>query len=64
MIHNEQIAGRNFWNGQQYLLTELGPFENDIKKIKADYIKSFLFENKLMPSTWIVIRIDGCHFHR
>ncbi|KAF8018620.1 hypothetical protein BT93_H3500 [Corymbia citriodora subsp. variegata] len=64
MIHNEHIAGQNFWNGQQYLLMELGPFENDIKKIKAAYVRSFLFENKLMPSTWIVIRIDGCHFHR
>lgn len=64
MIHDEHIAGRNFWNGQQYLLMELGAFENDIKKIKAEYVRSFLFENKLMPSTWIVIRIDGCHFHR
>ncbi|XP_048131596.1 tRNA(His) guanylyltransferase 2-like isoform X3 [Rhodamnia argentea] len=63
MIHNEHIAGRNFWNGQQYLLMELGPFDNEIKKIKAEYVRSFLFENKLMPSTWIVIRIDGCHFH-
>ncbi|KAJ6334160.1 hypothetical protein OIU78_011129 [Salix suchowensis] len=29
-----------------------------------NYIRSFLFESKLMASTWIVIRIDGCHFHR
>ncbi|XP_058099565.1 tRNA(His) guanylyltransferase 1-like isoform X1 [Magnolia sinica] len=31
---------------------------------KFEYVKSFEVEDRLMPSTWIVIRIDGCHFHR
>ncbi|XP_077212685.1 tRNA(His) guanylyltransferase 2-like isoform X2 [Tasmannia lanceolata] len=29
-----------------------------------EYVKSFEVEDRLMPSTWIVVRIDGCHFHR
>ncbi|KAF2323620.1 hypothetical protein GH714_036359 [Hevea brasiliensis] len=64
ILHSENIAGRSFWNVHQNLLKQLGCFAEDIGKINPDYIRSFLFENKLMPSTWIVIRIDGCHFHR
>ncbi|KAI5672840.1 hypothetical protein M9H77_13204 [Catharanthus roseus] len=64
IVHTENVAARSFWNGQPLLLKELGPFEGDISKINPEYIKSFQFENTLMPSTWIVIRIDGCHFHR
>ncbi|CAB4298280.1 unnamed protein product [Prunus armeniaca] len=43
---------------------ELGSFTNDIGKVEPDYVRSFQFKKILMPSTWIVIRIDGCHFHR
>ncbi|KDP35275.1 hypothetical protein JCGZ_09434 [Jatropha curcas] len=64
IVHSENIAGRNFWNGHQSLVNALGGFAVDLGKISPDYIRSFLFESKLMPSTWIVIRIDGCHFHR
>ncbi|GKV47514.1 hypothetical protein SLEP1_g54413 [Rubroshorea leprosula] len=63
-INSKNIASRSFWNENPSLLEELGSFTQDVDKIKPDYIRSFLFENKLMPSTWIVIRIDGCHFHR
>ncbi|XP_068665006.1 tRNA(His) guanylyltransferase 1 [Aristolochia californica] len=31
---------------------------------KYEYVKSFEVNDPLMPSTWIVVRIDGCHFHR
>ncbi|KAI3851562.1 hypothetical protein MKW92_009663 [Papaver armeniacum] len=31
---------------------------------KYEYVKSFEGEDKLMPSTWIVVRIDGRHFHQ
>ncbi|KAI3888752.1 hypothetical protein MKX03_013920 [Papaver bracteatum] len=31
---------------------------------KYEYVKSFEVEDKLMPSTWIVLRIDGRHFHQ
>ncbi|MCL7025490.1 hypothetical protein MKW94_003383 [Papaver nudicaule] len=31
---------------------------------KYEYVKSFEVETKLMPSTWIVLRIDGRHFHQ
>lgn len=63
-VHSKNIAGRSFWNEHQSLLKELGGFTKDVGKINSDYIRSFLFESKLMASTWIVIRIDGCHFHR
>ncbi|KAK2968683.1 hypothetical protein RJ640_013101, partial [Escallonia rubra] len=64
IVHSENIAARNFWNAQLYLLKELGCFRQEMNKIKPENVKSFQFENKLMPFTWIVVRIDGCHFHR
>ncbi|XP_038707365.1 tRNA(His) guanylyltransferase 2-like isoform X1 [Tripterygium wilfordii] len=64
VVHSENIAGKSFWNEQPGLLKELGAFVGNIDKIEPDYFRPFLFENGLMPSTWIVIRLDGCHFHR
>lgn len=64
IVHAENIAGRSFWNEHSSLLKEVGGFTEDVDKIKLEYVRFFQFENKLMPSTWIVIRIDGCHFHR
>lgn len=30
-----------------------------------EYVKrEFEFDRRLPPSNWIVVRIDGCHFHR
>ena len=30
-----------------------------------EYVKrEFEFDRCLPPSNWIVVRIDGCHFHR
>ncbi|KAK4394123.1 tRNA(His) guanylyltransferase 1 [Sesamum angolense] len=63
-VHSENIASRRFWNDQLCLPKELGPFTEDLNKTMPEYLKSFQYENKLMPCTWIVIRIDGCHFHR
>ncbi|KAF4356794.1 hypothetical protein F8388_000597, partial [Cannabis sativa] len=62
-VHSKNIVGKSFWNLYPKLLKELGGFVDDIRKIEPDYIRSFLWEAKLLPSTWIVIRIDGCHFH-
>ncbi|XP_059642588.1 tRNA(His) guanylyltransferase 2-like [Cornus florida] len=64
VVHSENIAARSFWSEHSCLIKELGYFGEDINKIKPEYVKSFQFESKLMPSTWIVVRIDGCHFHR
>ncbi|XP_039049780.1 tRNA(His) guanylyltransferase 1-like isoform X2 [Hibiscus syriacus] len=64
IFRSENIASRRFWNAHAILLKELGNFSDDCFKINPDYIRSFVFESKLMPSTWVVIRIDGCHFHR
>lgn len=64
IVHSEDIAGRSFWNEHPSLLKEVGGFTEEVDKIKPEYVRLFQFENKLMPSTWIVIRIDGCHFHR
>ncbi|CAI9116713.1 OLC1v1017939C1 [Oldenlandia corymbosa var. corymbosa] len=64
VTHSENIAARSFWNGHSCLVKELGSFDKDINKIMPEYVKSFQFENSLLPSTWIVVRIDGCHFHR
>jgi tRNA(His) guanylyltransferase len=63
-VHSENIAGRSFWNEQPSLYNDLGHFTKDIGKIEPDFIRSFQFENKLLPLTWVVVRIDGCHFHR
>ncbi|KAK1403780.1 tRNA(His) guanylyltransferase [Heracleum sosnowskyi] len=62
--HSENIASRNFWNKHSCLVKEISNFIVDINNIKPEFVKSFTFENKLMLSTWIVVRIDGCHFHR
>ena len=64
VVHSDNIAASSFWNEDPFLLKELGDFREDIGNIKPEYVKSFQFENKLMPLTWIVVRIDGCHFHR
>lgn len=31
---------------------------------KYEYVKSFELQDNLLPQTWIVLRIDGCHFHK
>ncbi|KAL0542979.1 hypothetical protein IC582_018063 [Cucumis melo] len=64
VIHSPNIAGRKFWNEHSILLKELGAFATDVDKINPDYVRSFQVEKTLMPCTWVVIRIDGCHFHR
>ncbi|KAM5577537.1 hypothetical protein ABKV19_008066 [Rosa sericea] len=64
IVHSKNIAGISFWNKHKCLLNELGSFSKDIGKVEPDFLKSFQFEKRLTPSTWIVIRIDGCHFHR
>ncbi|MED6219231.1 hypothetical protein PIB30_033937 [Stylosanthes scabra] len=63
-MHSKKIAGRKFWNEQTFLLKELRCFVEDIDNVKPEYVKSFEFDSKLMLLTWIVVRIDGCHFHR
>ncbi|XP_061345505.1 tRNA(His) guanylyltransferase 2-like [Gastrolobium bilobum] len=63
-LHSKKIASKRFWNEQSVLLKELGGFVEEIDNVKAEYVRSFEFDSKLMPSTWIVVRLDGCHFHR
>ncbi|KAJ0698640.1 putative tRNA(His) guanylyltransferase [Helianthus annuus] len=63
-VHSENIASRSFWNDYSYLCKELGCFEQNVNNIKHEYLKLFRSENKLLPFTWILIRIDGSHFHR
>ncbi|XP_048335653.2 tRNA(His) guanylyltransferase 1 isoform X1 [Ziziphus jujuba] len=63
IVHSKNVAGTSFWNEHESLLKELGCFVKNIGKVDPDFVRSFQFEKKLMPSTWIVIRIDGCHFH-
>ncbi|CAD5163179.1 unnamed protein product [Musa acuminata subsp. malaccensis] len=31
---------------------------------KYEYVKKFETDDRLPPSSWIVVRIDGCHFHQ
>eukprot|EP01018_Ginkgo_biloba_P038373 Gb_05117 [translate_table: standard] len=31
---------------------------------KYEYVKSFELQDNLLPQTWLVVRIDGCHFHK
>ncbi|KAI8535998.1 hypothetical protein RHMOL_Rhmol10G0220600 [Rhododendron molle] len=63
LVYSGNIASRSFWSEHSCLLKELGSFEEDINKVKPEYVKSFEFVRKLLPSTWIVVRIDGRHFH-
>ncbi|KAL7591363.1 hypothetical protein Lser_V15G31799 [Lactuca serriola] len=64
IVHSENIASRSFWNDYSCLCKDLSCFEQNMNNIKQEYMKLFQFENKLLPFTWIVIRIDGSHFHR
>ncbi|XP_074272149.1 tRNA(His) guanylyltransferase 1-like isoform X1 [Silene latifolia] len=63
-VRSENIARKSFWDKHLSLLEELGNFEDEIPKIRPEYVESFQFQDKLMLSTWVVIRIDGCHFHK
>ncbi|XP_004494705.1 tRNA(His) guanylyltransferase 1 [Cicer arietinum] len=63
-VHSKKIASTRFWNEHSILLKELGVFVEEINNVKPEYVRSFEFDSKLMPSTWVVVRIDGCHFHR
>uniref|UniRef100_A0A7C9EA67 tRNA(His) guanylyltransferase n=1 Tax=Opuntia streptacantha TaxID=393608 RepID=A0A7C9EA67_OPUST len=62
-VRSENIASKNLWNQHPCLVKELGSFDQDIHKIRPEYVESFHFMDQLLPSTWIVVRIDGCHFH-
>lgn len=31
---------------------------------KYEYVRKFETSDKLLPNTWIVIRLDGCGFHK
>uniref|UniRef100_A0A7N0TZG9 tRNA(His) guanylyltransferase n=1 Tax=Kalanchoe fedtschenkoi TaxID=63787 RepID=A0A7N0TZG9_KALFE len=64
VIHSENITSTSFWNSHSTLLEELGSIAKHSGKNTSDFVRSFQSENKLMLSTWIVVRIDGCHFHR
>ncbi|KAI3711278.1 hypothetical protein L2E82_41253 [Cichorium intybus] len=64
IVHSENIASRSFWNDYSCLCKDLSGFEQNVNNIKPEYMKLFQSENKLLPFTWIVIRIDGSHFHR
>ncbi|KAK2365202.1 tRNAHis guanylyltransferase [Trifolium repens] len=63
-VHSKKIAGKRFWNEQTILSKELGVFVEDVNNVKPEYIRSFELDSKLMLATWVVVRIDGCHFHR
>ncbi|XP_027355426.1 tRNA(His) guanylyltransferase 1-like [Abrus precatorius] len=63
-VHSKKIASARFWNEHTVLLNELGGFVGEVNNVNPEYVKSFEFDSKLLPSTWIVVRIDGCHFHR
>ncbi|XP_047956940.1 tRNA(His) guanylyltransferase 2-like isoform X2 [Salvia hispanica] len=64
-VHSENIASKRFWNENKCLSEEeLGQFCEKLNETRPDqYIKSFQYESRLMLSTWIVVRIDGCRFH-
>ncbi|XP_033147610.1 uncharacterized protein LOC103867714 [Brassica rapa] len=64
LVHSENIAARSFWNEHPSLYNDLGHFSKDIGRVEPDFVRSFQFENKLLPLTWVVVRIDGSHFHR
>ncbi|KAG6400914.1 hypothetical protein SASPL_137759 [Salvia splendens] len=65
-VHSENIAAKRFWNENKCLSEEeLGQFCDELKKTRPEDIKywNFQYESRLKLSTWIVVRIDGRHFH-
>ncbi|CAN4088572.1 unnamed protein product [Withania somnifera] len=54
IVHSENVATKR----------NLVRFAEGLNKIKPEYLRSFQFESRLMLSTWMVVRVDGCHFHR
>ncbi|CAK9137992.1 unnamed protein product [Ilex paraguariensis] len=64
LVYSKNIAARSFWNKHLSLLKELGSFGQDLNKVRSEYLESFQLGSKLTLTNWIVIRIDGCHFHR
>lgn len=36
----------------------------EMENNKYEYVKFFELGDELMPLTWLVVRIDGHHFHR
>ncbi|XP_047954574.1 tRNA(His) guanylyltransferase 1-like isoform X2 [Salvia hispanica] len=64
-VHSENIASKRFWIEKKCLSEEeVGQFCEELNETRPEYIKSFQSESRLMLSTWIVVCIDGCHFHR
>ncbi|GAB2215880.1 hypothetical protein Drorol1_Dr00023639 [Drosera rotundifolia] len=64
VVHSKNIAGKRFWNEHPSLLKDLGDgIAESIPRVGRAFLRSFEFENKLLPSTWIVVRVDGHHFH-
>ncbi|XP_010268602.1 PREDICTED: tRNA(His) guanylyltransferase 1-like [Nelumbo nucifera] len=70
MVGHFNLDSPNFWTKHPSLLDELGVPESHretLSKVwstKCENVKSFEVKNSLMPSTWVVVRIDGRHFHR
>ncbi|KAL6556898.1 hypothetical protein OROHE_006774 [Orobanche hederae] len=66
MVHPKNIASKSFWSAQFVPMKELGQFNEDLNKVRPrlKYVTSFQYDSNLPLSNWIVIRIDGCHFHR
>lgn len=63
-FHSDHIVSVKFWNEHPCLLRDIGGFNTNACKINPEYTEYFQSEEKLLQSTWVVIRIDGCHFHR
>ncbi|KAG0461241.1 hypothetical protein HPP92_021538 [Vanilla planifolia] len=44
----------------------MGPHKDllEMANSKYEYVKKFEVEDKLPPCNWVILRIDGCHFHR
>ncbi|XP_042043802.1 tRNA(His) guanylyltransferase 2-like [Salvia splendens] len=64
-VNSANIASKRFWSENGCLSKgELAQFREELNKTTPEDIKSFLHESRLMLCTWIVVRIDGCHFHR
>ncbi|KAL6550175.1 hypothetical protein OROMI_020663 [Orobanche minor] len=65
MVHPKNIASKSFWSAQFVPMKELGQFNEDLNKVRPrlKYVTSFQYDSNLPLSNWIVICIDGCHFH-
>ncbi|MCL7047825.1 hypothetical protein MKW94_014960 [Papaver nudicaule] len=64
IIEHCDIIGDKFWKDHADILRDGNTEYQRSGNNKYEYLKSFEVEDKLMQSTWVVVRLDGRCFHK